>query len=553
MFYLSLSGDYFLRKKNNVMNLVNNLVKNFSVRTEVKEGIPHIVVPIVALVEGVHSGSGGSAYYSIAELEKTAGQWNGVPLTINHPTIRGDKVSALDPTIMKEWSVGTFENTFYEAGKLKGEGWFNVEKLSQLSPEILVKIKQGEEIEVSTGFFSKTDNMKGTWNGEEFEESILDIIPDHLAILPHNEGACNLRDGCGIRDEGECVTCRLRNVKNVIPLVQEGIDDTKVIGITTSSTTGDSVIWDKIIIPEGGEEEIKVNVNELKKAGFYVNELSHSKLRESLMQQVNQMDSAGTMHFLREVFNDHFIFEKLSESGSQLFSQKFSVKTNNDEIKLKGEPVEVREKVEFLPLEMNKNQKIEEAVMERKELVEALITNEKTPYDESDRDSLIALSEEKFDRIIQFVDCKCKEQKTPVVNEKIEEVKEKSQEITVNEETEVKEETKALTYAEILASATPEDREFIENGTRMYKEEKAKAVNALLANSRNPFSKESLETKSLKELKELAQLGNISVSYKGNSPKEEAVFNANERQSDGSGVPKVRTLSSLIQETAKKE
>ena len=47
-------------------------------------------------------------------------------------------------------------------------------------------------------------------------------------------------------------------------------------------------------------------------------------------------------------------------------------------------------------------------------------------------------------------------------------------EITVNEEKEVGD-TK-MTYAELLENAAPEDREFIENGTAMYKEEKAKAV-----------------------------------------------------------------------------
>jgi hypothetical protein len=43
------------------MDFINNLVANFSVRNEIKEGRPIMVIPIVALVEGVHSGSGGSA------------------------------------------------------------------------------------------------------------------------------------------------------------------------------------------------------------------------------------------------------------------------------------------------------------------------------------------------------------------------------------------------------------------------------------------------------------------------------------------------------------
>ncbi|MBT6048424.1 MAG: DUF2213 domain-containing protein [Candidatus Scalindua sp.] len=510
--------------QNMVSNSLVAQVSNFSMRREVKDGIPHIVVPIVALVEGVHSGSGGAVMHSASEIQRTAGDWNGTPLTLNHPTVGGNSVSALNPTIMKQWSVGSFENVFYEGGKLKGEGWINVEKLSQLSPETLVRIKQGEELEVSTGFFSATDSIEGTWKGEKFEGTVMDIVPDHLALLPHDEGACSMKDGCGIRDEGECETCRVNN--STLELVQAGTEET-------------------IIEPQGGEEKIKVNVNELKKQGFYVNELSHSKLREALIQRVNAMDTSGTMHFLREVFDDHFIFEKLSADGTQLFSQKFSIKSNNDELKIKGEPKEVREKVEFIPLEVNKNSKIEEAVMLRKDLVEALITNAETPYDEDDRDSLVAMSEEKFENVVKFVDCKCKEEAVTTNKEEVKE--EVKKEITVNEEKEVGD-TK-MTYAELLENAAPEDREFIENGTAMYKEEKAKAVNALVENSRNPFSKETLEAKSLKELKELAVLGNVPVSFEGNNPDTSVkVPKAGERQTDGKGVPTVQTLSSFIRE-----
>ncbi|MBT6051240.1 MAG: DUF2213 domain-containing protein [Candidatus Scalindua sp.] len=512
------------RSENMISNSLVAAVENFSMRREIKDGIPHIVVPIVALVEGVHSGSGGAVLHSSGEIQRTAGDWNGVPLTLNHPTVGGDSVSALNPTIMKQWAVGTFENVFYEGGKLKGEGWINTEKLSQLSPETLVRIKQGEELEVSTGFFSKTDNIEGTWNGEKFTGTVLDIVPDHLALLPNDEGACSMMDGCGIRDEGECDTCRVK--LGAIDLVQAGTEEKKIIE------------------PEGGETEIKVDIKELRKAGFYVNELSHSKLREALLQQVNSMDTSGTMHFLREVFDDHFIFEKLSADGTQLFSQKFSVESSNDELKIKGDPKEVREKVEFIPLEVNKNSKIEEAVMLRKELVEALITNAETPYDEDDRDSLVAMSEEKFENVVKFVDCKCKEEAVTTNKEEVKEVKE---EITVNEEKKV-EDTK-MTYAELLENAAPEDREFIENGTQMYKEEKAKAVSALVANSRNPFSQETLEAKSLKELKELAVLGNVPVSYEGNDPDTTVkVPKAGERQDNGKGIPAVQTLSSFIQE-----
>jgi hypothetical protein len=86
----------------------------------------------------------------------------------------------------------------------------------------------------------------------------------------------------------------------------------------------------------------------------------------------------------------------------------------------------------------------------------------------------------------------------------------------------------------------------------MYKDEKDKAVEALVANKRNPFGKEILEKKSLAELKDLIKLGNVPVDYSGNSPDStEKEFKVNERQPDGTGVPAVVGLVDAIQEKNK--
>jgi hypothetical protein len=38
------------------------------------------------------------------------------------------------------------------------------------------------------------------WNGEEYEETLYDFIPDHIALLPNELGACSWADGCGVRE-----------------------------------------------------------------------------------------------------------------------------------------------------------------------------------------------------------------------------------------------------------------------------------------------------------------------------------------------------------------
>jgi hypothetical protein len=39
----------------------------------------------------------------------------------------------------------------------------------------------------------------GEFNGKKYESVARNMIADHLALLPNDEGACNWKDGCGIR------------------------------------------------------------------------------------------------------------------------------------------------------------------------------------------------------------------------------------------------------------------------------------------------------------------------------------------------------------------
>jgi hypothetical protein len=520
------------------MDFINNLIANFSVRNEIKDGRPIMVIPIVALVEGVHSGSGGTAFYPSSEIQKTADLWNGVPLTIPHPTKNGIPISATPLEVQKEFGVGTFENVFFDKGKLKGEGWLDVEKVIDLSSETLVRLKQGETLEVSTGLFSKNDGQEGSWNGEDFKVSVYDFKPNHLAILPNEKGACSVEDGCGVRNNKRCENCVVNQTPKLKKKMEEYFKQQK-----------------------GGEVDIDIDINAIKKQGFHINELSHGKLRDKLREQVNQMDKEGAMHFLREIFNDRFIFEVAEfESGkSRLFSQKFSMNNKTDEVKLKGDPMEVREKVEFIPLN-NKEIKnsSKEVFMDRTEQIASLVSNEHlSMFTEADQDFLTNLEEEKFNDFValgtRLSECKeCNDEEFATLKEENSKLKTEKEELETKITANTEKKIEPLTFDEILANATPEDREQWESGKQMYKDEKDKAITSLVANKRNPFSKEVLEKKSLAELKDLIQLGNIPIDYSGNSPhSEEKEFNVNERHDDGTGVPAVVGLSDSILEKNK--
>lgn len=52
-------------------------------------------------------------------------------------------------------------------------------------------------LEVSTGYWHDGRQQAGSVNGERYKEVQRSLLPDHLAILPNERGACSVKDGCG--------------------------------------------------------------------------------------------------------------------------------------------------------------------------------------------------------------------------------------------------------------------------------------------------------------------------------------------------------------------
>ncbi len=504
------------KRKNEMICNIRNIITNFNIRTEEKEGINFLIIPIVALVEGVHAGSGGTGFYPSAEIDRTAQNWNGVPLTIDHPKDNGGApITANNPDTLKKYSVGTFENVRYEKGKLKGEGWIDKNRIELLSPEALEMLSLGRKMEVSTGLFTGSDGMPGIWNGEPFEETLTGFIPDHLALLPNAEGACNFDAGCGVRVNKEfgCGRC----------LTREG---------------GEANVKDeKIVVMERTEIELPSNLfTSLKQVGFWVNEISHSKIREQLFKVVSDMDKQGTAHFLREVFDKSFVFEKVANNESKLF--KVGYKLKDDEVSLKGTPEEVKEKVEFLTIN-------EESNMERTEAVDALIANESLPYVEEDREVLTNMADESFERTFTLNDCKCQEDGEALVkaNTRVEELETKIGEMEESSKVDEtrEEEVKEVTFEALLEQASPELRESIEAGIKTNKEKKDNAVQIILEAEGNRFSEEELQAMPFDTLENIISMTPVKVNYAGNGSKVEKAKQKklNERQDDGSGVPDI--------------
>jgi hypothetical protein len=172
---------------------LNFKTTSYQVRTEQRQGRGYWILPVVMLVEGVHIGSRGAVLHTKAELSDSVSRWNGQPIVVDHP-----EVSANDKGTVK---VGVIENARMVGEKLKADLAIDVEKLKEHSEETYNILFDGRALEVSTGYFSEFFELDSEWNNIRYTAIATHIQPDHLALLPHDVGACSIDDGCGIRNK----------------------------------------------------------------------------------------------------------------------------------------------------------------------------------------------------------------------------------------------------------------------------------------------------------------------------------------------------------------
>jgi hypothetical protein len=169
------------------------------VRTEMFEGREHLVVPLIALMEGVIHAMNAETpeFVPLATLQKAAATWNGRPVTLGHPSRGGVQCSANDPGIRESHGIGTIFNSRVVGTKLLQEAWIDKAKAKRLDPAMLARLVTGEREEVSVGAFVITDGTTGSYRGKPYRAQWLETIGDHLAFLPGGRGACSVEMGCG--------------------------------------------------------------------------------------------------------------------------------------------------------------------------------------------------------------------------------------------------------------------------------------------------------------------------------------------------------------------
>lgn len=189
--------------KGNERRLVVEAALTVPPRREILHNREFLVAPAVLIVEGVLNG----AYVPGATLVPQ--MWDGVPVVVNHPMdAAGIPISARSPEVFEHYAIGQVYRAKLGTGQrgtkvvpsLQGEIWIDMDRAEALGGEALQAMERVENelpLEISTGFYSQAFSQPGVFEDVPYVETLVDLRPDHLALLPHSIGACGWGDGCG--------------------------------------------------------------------------------------------------------------------------------------------------------------------------------------------------------------------------------------------------------------------------------------------------------------------------------------------------------------------
>lgn len=171
-----------------------------TIRTAQFDGRDHVVVPVIALVEGViHPVNAPTPELVRADQFINLSAWNGRPVFAGHPTKNGVPVSGNHPEILAS-AFGQVFNASVDGTKLRMEAWLDP---SRIKPDtaplrVLERVQAGEMVEVSVGVYVNAQATPGEWKGRKYKAEWKGMIPDHLALLGDGQtGACSIAMGCG--------------------------------------------------------------------------------------------------------------------------------------------------------------------------------------------------------------------------------------------------------------------------------------------------------------------------------------------------------------------
>lgn len=474
------------------------------------QGKDHWILPVIMMVEGVHSGSGGPLLYTAEELGKFASAWDGTAVVINHPSSEdGTPISANNPDGVGQ-VVGRLFNTRMEGVKLKSEAWVDIDTLEQVSPEAYTYIKDEKALEVSIGVYSEEVNKQGVFNNEEYRAVAQNLRPDHLALLPGAVGACSWDDGCGVRTNKQ--------------------KDNEVKNLKTLSS--------KELLEEG------VSIH------LISNEAGYREVIRTIQRMLDLLDSNGRYYYLDEIYETYIVYRvETSETQDTSYYRRDYAAQEDGTIEFTTAPVQVRKEVTFVVMEsgklkrtnFNNNHKSEKNMKNSKccpEKVAALIANTASRFTDEDKEWLSTFDEKQLESMFPV------EAKKPEVNANEETKKEDAKKSSASDEAgpvinraELEKTVKSIFNEakdpnEFIDSFMPEGMKGqMKSGLKMYHEKRSQLIAGIVSNS--SFEAEALKAWEDNDLQKLHDSVAPGTDFSVNG---ESNFSANASQGAENGM-----------------
>jgi hypothetical protein len=229
-----------------------------------------------------------------------------------------------------------------------------------------------------------------------------------------------------------------------------------------------------------------------------INALSHDGVRSLLNSAIRETKENA---WIEEIYDEYFIYE---EEG-KMFKQTYT--KNDNSVSLDGLPKLVERQVTYKEISIlaanndaSPDSKGEN--MDKEKIVSSLIANEQTSWSEDDKDALMAL------------DGKMLTQMQESLGQEPEAKPEAKPEAEPEAEPEVKPEgeptgnaaPKKLSAKEYVNQAPPEVKELLETSMATLNAEKSRLVKTIMANEKNTFTEEHLDSLHVNMLRAIANM-----------------------------------------------
>lgn len=506
-------------------------------RTETFQGREYLVVPVIALVEGVlQAMNAPTPELALAsEFGKVPESWNGRPIVMNHPIIDNSPVSANSPSVLEEYQFGYMFNTVLEDSKLKTEAWLDVARVAELGGEVestVARIQSGEDVEVSTGLFCATEPTKGRFNSREYKAIWRNVLPDHLAFLSEGVlGACSGEDGCGVRANtqaaqgwGEFIMPRIKDNASKPALKVEStatVDEVEAKDASLEDANTEIVVTPEVlaatdcgcdgkpvIITNGAKSEGEAEFKDFEASfdAFRMTDnaapadMVDSDVRKLLSQAVRSVATYEGYAYIIQFTSEKVIYEVYDRytSYDYVYLQRSYDISDEGAVTLGADVERVNLLTRVVPYQDHSTSTGTSVTANSSSTGEPAMPDNKTQTDPAANTPAD-----------QVVETKNNAAGTTTTEPKVEDAAPKNNSAPTT--------PKVRTAAEFIAEAPAEMQEMLASGLKLHAEKKNGLIKALKDSGRCKFDDAYLNGQSLETLQNMAELASVP-SYEGTAP-----------------------------------